>query len=990
MDQLLKLKRADGIWNPLMPSDPRQEIVSRSLQVPSEICVEENECRVANRRFSDVFPLQKPLNIFVSAPPTRKVNGYLDDAFTNSVPHLPKKQNESVPSYLYSNSHPNTHSLDSEIAQSPTDQISSKSPLVITEAHMPSQRPKLHPYYPLVSHAPCLPAVAPSCLPREDSAASLLSLEARDSSIRIVKPNLTLSPPHKPRDFVINEGSEPSQSTNSEKGSEHQAIMYGNGNKRYGQALHNPQESSRKPQIVDARVHSHSRSDSQRSQLLEAPEAYGYTQSSSTSKSDHSVRDSSIRSSSTDRGRTMQRRYEFIDSDDKTYPVPSPVQATDKRGNGDSNSKSFKNAGHESNITTMTDLMQRCIEQPPPPPAPRNHRQKQLNGNNDISAAQLSLPQLKEKQRPPALNLRNPVHIGMVSRNTNRYQIEHTAIKSSKAEHFDSYSLNDNTSVYDYREDSPTIAPLNIPKRNYMNAVNSLQAYTEWRENLRPVHTASQGSIHIIVPSQEEDASMPSNEMCENLPQIVGPHTAQNKNNLNNMRSRSALGIREDNNQARFHQPSGDSGYTASEYSTDMTPGIRSGIMRSATLNERSHQNRQCNDGSEVKANQDGALMDGVQQLKETVPPSPFTPLTPFIMRVSGAPAGVEQGAKTLFGEHGWLEDTAASEVKKPKMEKTGRFMENLMRRARELADSTSFKPTRHSRASSVSHVNVSLDAREQSLLYCELEYNLNTALDAYFRTQLNTGRLEASKLSRIADTWAQKGRPKVSGFRYDLETQVDLIAAHINDFRFYGPVQAEGLAAVAGLLQAMKTNARYMRIRTFCQPDSVIAKHVLDSQSLLRLLGSPENLQRPLEEVAQFFKVAVDRRKAIMAQAPPGRDFSDGSTGRIISNGSGQRVRFQDNAERNGSRIDIPNRSKSRAGVRDNGSVFMLVRNTDDTDIRLYDFASGSGHVAALTTDTPFARSDYLSNFGPIRLQKLSIDQHSVFDAADVLFATP
>ncbi|KAI0537020.1 hypothetical protein GGR58DRAFT_514090 [Xylaria digitata] len=295
-------------------------------------------------------------------------------------------------------------------------------------------------------------------------------------------------------------------------------------------------------------------------------------------------------------------------------------------------------------------------------------------------------------------------------------------------------------------------------------------------------------------------------------------------------------------------------------------------------------------------------------------------------MRASGAPAGVEKGAKTLFGEHGWLEDTATSGVKKPKTDKTGGFMESLKRKAREIADSTSFKPTRGIRTSAVNHVSISLDAREQSLLYCELEYNLNNALDSYFKAQLNSGRLDASKLSRVADAWAQKGRPKVIGFRYDLETQVDLITTHINDFRFYGPVQAEGPAAVAGLLYAMKTNARYMRIRTFCQPDSVIAKHVLDSQCFLRLLGSPESLQRPLEEVAQFFKVAVDRHKA-MVEAPAGRQgggrfVSDGS--RVTSNGSGQRVHFQDDSERRRPNAGIPDASKSRSDVRgrNNGST--------------------------------------------------------------------
>lgn len=63
-------------------------------------------------------------------------------------------------------------------------------------SQIPSSHPKSHPYYPLASHSPA----SSSSFPLEDSDSSLRSLEARDSSIRIVKPNLTLSPPQKPKD----------------------------------------------------------------------------------------------------------------------------------------------------------------------------------------------------------------------------------------------------------------------------------------------------------------------------------------------------------------------------------------------------------------------------------------------------------------------------------------------------------------------------------------------------------------------------------------------------------------------------------------------------------------------------------------------------------------------------------------------------------------------------------------------------------------------
>lgn len=175
--------------------------------------------------------------------------------------------------------------------------------------------------------------------------------------------------------------------------------------------------------------------------------------------------------------------------------------------------------------------------------------------------------------------------------------------------------------------------------------------------------------------------------------------------------------------------------------------------------------------------------------------------------------------------------------------------------------------------------MTISLDPREQSLLYCELEFTLSNALDMYIKTQLNGGRLDPAKLKKVADSWAAKGRPRVVGFRYDLETQVELVRLHLYQFRFYhshysnshhhretlsGGGAEDSTTAVDAVLYAMKCNARIMRVRTLCQPDSVIAKHVLDAQSLLCLLGAAEGMHRALAEVSQFFKVVVERERAV------------------------------------------------------------------------------------------------------------------------------
>ncbi|TGJ80696.1 hypothetical protein E0Z10_g8070 [Xylaria hypoxylon] len=964
MDQLLQLKRVDGAWNPLMFPDLKQEKIMRILQAPSEICAEENEARVANRRFSDILPLQRlTLCAFeynpddrgvihsgygdhtsqrtVSVPLLGKVNSYLSNT-TTAPPRLLSKQNtfnllKSCVFHSYSNKQSSASGItESTTPQDPTINATvDEAPLVMTGAPIPPPHTKLHIYRPLASHAPGItPERLSSHFPREDSTSSLVSLESRDSSIRIVKPNFTLSPPDKSKNKDI-KNSETDYSTPSRVGKAQPVTMYGN-KQNDQKGLNKAGGPQSRSKATGECSRSHSLSQSQHEQAFDAPEGHdpsrGCSAVSLTSKPDPSAQNGSLRSNSTDRGRTMQRRYEFIDSDDKTHTILSPVQETAKKSNDATNSLAIGNVGRESNMTTVTDLMQQCVEHSPPKlPTHHTHGQHQAKGSLDTSVTQPSLPQPKTEPRcrPPPLKLTNPAYIGMVRRHTNRYQVEHIEVKSSKAEHFNLHDPNTSPSVYDCVEDTPRISHLNIPKCSEINGANSLRSYSEWRENLKPVRTASQSSIRIAIPSREEEPFVVRNRIDKGRLPIMDYPTAHNTPVINHMRSRSTLGIGENRDKEDRHRHfSGDSVYTDSEYSATTPFGQGPGITRSATMNEVSHRDRQFSRGSESKASQNGDKMNSsVPRMEVAIPVSPFTPLTPFIMRASGAPAGVEKGAKTLFGEHGWLEDTATSGAKKPKMEKTGRFMESLKRKAREIADSTSFKPARSIRTSTVNHVSISLDAREQSLLYCELEYNLNNALDAYFKAQLNSGRLEASKLSRVADAWAQKGRPKVIGFRYDLETQVDLITAHTNDFRFYGPVQAEGTAAVAGLLYAMKTNARYMRIRTFCQPDSVIAKHVLDSQSFLRLLGSPESLQRPLEEVAQFFKVAVDRRKA-MAEAPAGRQgggriVSNGS-GRVTSNGSGQRVRFQDDGERPRPYVEIPDASKSRPDVRDrnNGST--------------------------------------------------------------------
>lgn len=176
----------------------------------------------------------------------------------------------------------------------------------------------------------------------------------------------------------------------------------------------------------------------------------------------------------------------------------------------------------------------------------------------------------------------------------------------------------------------------------------------------------------------------------------------------------------------------------------------------------------------------------------------------------------------------------------------------------------------------------ISLDAREQSLLYCELEYHLTSALNSYISQELEKGRLVPINFQKIADAWYQQGRPRVVGFRFDLETQVDLVALHVNEFTFCGRRQCNPVE-ISSLLHTMKVNARAMRVRTFCQPDSVIAKQLADSQSLFDMIGAANDAIRALSEILHFFKVIVEREQNVLQQRQKEQKRTTGLPSRAI-----------------------------------------------------------------------------------------------------------
>lgn len=250
----------------------------------------------------------------------------------------------------------------------------------------------------------------------------------------------------------------------------------------------------------------------------------------------------------------------------------------------------------------------------------------------------------------------------------------------------------------------------------------------------------------------------------------------------------------------------------------------------------------------------------GVQNVESPL----FSPLALYF-RGNGFPTA-KKGEKTMIGRNGWLERTGRDSPDKRK--KTGQkkagILESIKKIAKDMTAEFHYANRRSqpsTREIGASHVPISLDAREQSLLYCELEFHMTMALNDYMTAELDKGHLVADNLKKISDWWTSQGRPKVVGFRYDLETQLELVNLHIHDFNFYGRRQSSPVE-IAGLVGAMKTNVRQMRVHTFCQPDSVIAKQLVDAQSLFNMMNVRNAQQIALAEIAQFFKVIVERER--------------------------------------------------------------------------------------------------------------------------------
>ncbi|KXJ86717.1 hypothetical protein Micbo1qcDRAFT_179684 [Microdochium bolleyi] len=250
--------------------------------------------------------------------------------------------------------------------------------------------------------------------------------------------------------------------------------------------------------------------------------------------------------------------------------------------------------------------------------------------------------------------------------------------------------------------------------------------------------------------------------------------------------------------------------------------------------------------------------------------PAMHTPFTAYFHEHGIKPA--EAKNKQLFGPGGFLEDTAQVPEKAEPEKSIMSTIEGVFKKAKNKAvdlraSMTSTDLTLEHSRNKVNPIKITLRPREQCQVITEIELTSVEALTFFLHRQELWNRMDPAKMKKIVDKWVAEGNTVPEFYRYNLTTQIEICLAHVETFRFFGPAQ-NNTAAVSAVLDTAKKNARIMSLRTFGQPDSVIARLIIDSQKFLVLLDAEENSHRmqSLTEVAQFFHCIVERDEAVQA----------------------------------------------------------------------------------------------------------------------------
>ncbi|KAJ9193634.1 hypothetical protein DTO027B5_6022 [Paecilomyces variotii] len=198
---------------------------------------------------------------------------------------------------------------------------------------------------------------------------------------------------------------------------------------------------------------------------------------------------------------------------------------------------------------------------------------------------------------------------------------------------------------------------------------------------------------------------------------------------------------------------------------------------------------------------------------------------------------------KKLFGENGWL-GRSASMKDNEKYRKTPfkSLGEKIKQHVEGLAGDVAKAYTTqfsHPKIVTDGRLPISLDPPTQAKLYSEIEAMICVSANKFLLQQYKEGRLSVESINKATNFWASKNRPQVPEFQFDQATQRDLVLHNIRTLDFNGEYSTNPVA-LNSTLHNWKAVAKEMSVRTFCNRDSVIRKHMHDTYKILEMLGAP------------------------------------------------------------------------------------------------------------------------------------------------------
>ena len=152
----------------------------------------------------------------------------------------------------------------------------------------------------------------------------------------------------------------------------------------------------------------------------------------------------------------------------------------------------------------------------------------------------------------------------------------------------------------------------------------------------------------------------------------------------------------------------------------------------------------------------------------------------------------------------------------------------------------------------------ISLDYRFQGELYMLVELLLTTEINVFLMEELESERLRVEKLRNFMIWWQQESHYEVKELHFDLATQAVIAEDNIDELQF-SKTGGANKAVLLSVIGDWKTTAKEMSIRTFCNPDVAVKKHLYAAERIMDLIGASTDSKTSIKKLTSLALHLID-----------------------------------------------------------------------------------------------------------------------------------